>query len=100
MLSAPPRPADRQDTFQLREQALRLQAWTGLAQEKAARLGWHASEGGILAPRWNPALETTALAVLDGSDYHPAEVIVSDVPVALCNRAFLTFSQKAPGIEY
>lgn len=33
-LSAPPRPADQQDTFQLREQSVRLQAWEGLHLKK------------------------------------------------------------------
>ena len=33
-LSEPPRPADQQDTFQLREQLVRLQAWEGLHLKK------------------------------------------------------------------
>ena len=33
-LSEPPRPADQQDTFQLREQSVRLQAWEGLHLKK------------------------------------------------------------------
>lgn len=33
-LSAPPRPPDHQDTFQLREQSVRLQAWEGLHLKK------------------------------------------------------------------
>jgi hypothetical protein len=76
-LSDPPRLADQQDNFQLREQTVKLEAWEGLHLKKLPDL-----------------------VVLDWPDDHTLEGVMSDVPLAFCNRTYLSFSQATPGVEF
>jgi hypothetical protein len=98
-LSEPPRTPDRTETFMLGEQTVKLQAWQGLHFKKTIRVGRNGPASGVLASGWNTALQTSDVAVLDGSRYGAAGGTLPDVSVEICNRAFLPLFETAHGFE-
>ena len=94
-LSAPSRPADQQDTFQLGEQTVTLQAWEGLHFKKLPDLVGMVLKVEFLRPDGTPRYKRPMWLFWTGPDNHTLEGSVSDVSLAVRHRAFLPFSANS-----